>query len=158
MIVAFRTPKVADRVKLHIPDIPIRVLTAQDGHLLVRPGCHACRVVDLEHLCLPGRASWSWFPLLVADDQAHLGLVAVTEEDQIDPLSPVPRYQQVAGFIRRRIESGELQPGQPIPSQNQIIQRYGIARQTAHNALRLLVDEGLVVIVPGVGALVARRR
>lgn len=82
----------------------------------------------------------------------------MTEEDQIDPLSPVPRYQQVAGFIRRRIESGELQPGQPIPSQNQIIQRYGIARQTAHNALRLLVDEGLVVIVPGVGALVARRR
>lgn len=82
----------------------------------------------------------------------------MTGEDQIDPLSPVPRYRQVAGLIRARIESGELRPGDPIPSQNWIIQNYGVARQTAHNALRLLVDEGLVVIVPGVGALVARRR
>lgn len=82
----------------------------------------------------------------------------VTEPDQIDPLSPVPRYRQVAGLIRRRIESGELTVGDSIPSQNWIIQNYGIARQTAHNALMVLVDEGLVVIVPGVGAKVARQR
>lgn len=82
----------------------------------------------------------------------------VREDDQIDPLSPVPRYRQVAALIRARIESGELGPGDSIPSQNWIIQHYGIARQTAHNALALLVDEGLVVIVPGVGAKVARQR
>lgn len=81
----------------------------------------------------------------------------VTQYDQIDPLSPVPRYRQVAGLIRARIQSGDLQPGDSIPSQNWIIQNYGIARQTAHNALMVLVDEGLVVIVPGVGAKVARR-
>lgn len=79
-------------------------------------------------------------------------------EDSIDEVSPVPRYQQVAGLIRARIESGEIQPGQPIPSQTTIMQRYGVARMTAHKALGVLVDEGLVVVVPGVGALVARKR
>jgi GntR family transcriptional regulator len=79
-------------------------------------------------------------------------------EDSIDEVSPIPRYRQVAALIRARIESGELQPGQPIPSQNTLMQRYGVARMTAHKALGVLVDEGLVVVVPGVGALVARRK
>lgn len=76
--------------------------------------------------------------------------------DRIDPLSPIPRSVQVAALIRARIESGELQTGQPIPSQNTIMQRYEIARMTAHKALQILVREGLVVVVPGIGALVNR--
>jgi len=39
-----------------------------------------------------------------------------------------------------------------------MVQRYGVARMTASRAVRLLVDEGLAVIVPGMGAFVARRR
>ena len=73
-------------------------------------------------------------------------------------MSPVPRYLQVAAIIRARIESGELQPGDPIPSQNTIIQAYGVARATAAKALGVLRDEGIVVVVPGIGALVARRK
>lgn len=76
----------------------------------------------------------------------------------LDPVSPVPRYLQIAAIIRGRIESGELRPGQPVPSQNTIVQTYGVARMTAHKALGVLVSEGLVVVVPGVGALVARPR
>jgi GntR family transcriptional regulator len=78
--------------------------------------------------------------------------------DDLDPVSPVPRYLQVAAIIRGRIERGELQPGDPIPSQITIMQTYGIARATAHKALGVLKDEGTVVVVPGVGALVARRK
>ncbi len=37
------------------------------------------------------------------------------------------------------------------------MQRYDVARMTAHRALQVLVREGLVVIVPGIGALVARQ-
>ena len=77
--------------------------------------------------------------------------------DRIDPFSPVPAYQQVAALIRRRIESGELSAGDPIPSQNTIMQQFGIARQTAHKALRVLVQAGLVVVVPGRGAIVLPR-
>jgi DNA-binding GntR family transcriptional regulator len=63
----------------------------------------------------------------------------------------------MAGVIRHHCRRPSV-PGQPIPSQNTIMQTYGVARMTAHKALGLLVDEGIVVVVPGVGALVARRK
>lgn len=77
--------------------------------------------------------------------------------EELDPLSPEPRYLQVAGIIRRAIERGELESGQAIPSQTSLMQRYGIARMTASKAVAVLVREDLVVIVPGMGAYVKRR-
>jgi GntR family transcriptional regulator len=38
-----------------------------------------------------------------------------------------------------------------------LMQEHGVARGTAAKAVRLLVDEGLVRIVPGRGAYVAER-
>lgn len=75
----------------------------------------------------------------------------------LDDLSPVPRYRQVAEIIRARIETGELAEGDAIPSRLQLQDEYGIARDTAAKALKVLVDAGLVVVVPGRGARVARR-
>lgn len=75
----------------------------------------------------------------------------------LDDLSPVPRYLQVAAIIRTRIEQGELGERDAIPSRLQLQQEYGVARDTAAKALRVLVDEGLVVVVPGLGARVTRR-
>lgn len=76
----------------------------------------------------------------------------------VDPYSDVPRYQQIAGFLRDRIKSGELAPGDRLPSQLSIAQEYGVARMTAGKALQLLVDEGLAVIVPGMGTFVKPKR
>src|SRR6266705_3441531 len=75
----------------------------------------------------------------------------------LDDLSPMPRYLQIAQIIRARIEQGELPEGAAIPSRLQLQQEYGVARDTAAKALRVLVDEGLVVVVPGLGARVTRR-
>lgn len=61
------------------------------------------------------------------------------------------RYVQVAASIRARIESGEIRPGQPVPSINQIVQEHGVARQTAAKALHLLESEGIVKQWPGLG-------
>ena len=72
----------------------------------------------------------------------------------MDPYSPEPRYQQVAGILRRRIESGALKAGDTLPSQTTLMQDYGIARMTASKAVRVLIDEGLVVVVPGMGTFV----
>jgi GntR family transcriptional regulator len=76
--------------------------------------------------------------------------------DGYDPLAPVPRYRQIASIIRQRIESGELQPERPIPSEAQIMQEFGVARATARHAAELLRDEGLVVKVPGLGTFVRK--
>jgi GntR family transcriptional regulator len=52
--------------------------------------------------------------------------------------------------------SGELVPDRPIPSESTLMQRYGVARETARKAVRVLVSEGLVFVVQGRGAYVAR--
>jgi DNA-binding GntR family transcriptional regulator len=74
-----------------------------------------------------------------------------------DPLAPIPRYRQLAAILRARIESGELQPERPIPSEAQIEQEFGVARATARHAVAVLRDEGLVVTVPGMGTYVRKR-
>ena len=74
----------------------------------------------------------------------------------IDRDGPTPVYQQVAAILRARIESGELVPGRPVPSEATLMQEHGIARETARKAVRVLRDEGLVQIVQGRGAYVMR--
>jgi DNA-binding GntR family transcriptional regulator len=56
--------------------------------------------------------------------------------------------------LRRRIQSGELAPGARLPSVASLMSEYGVARNTAAKALRMLADEGLVEIVPGWGSFV----
>jgi DNA-binding GntR family transcriptional regulator len=77
--------------------------------------------------------------------------------ESVDPLSSVPVYRQVATILRGRIESGELAPDRPVPSEAQLVQEYGIARGTARRAIEVLRDEGLVVTVPGRGTYVTPR-
>ncbi len=73
---------------------------------------------------------------------------------EFDPLAPVPRYKQIAGIIRGRIERGEIEPNRPIPSEVQIEQEFGVARATARKAVALLRESGLVTTVPGLGSYV----
>lgn len=65
--------------------------------------------------------------------------------------SPTAPYRQVAAILRERIESGRHAPGSRLPSINDLVQEFGVARTTANKALRLLVTEGLAEISPGMG-------
>jgi DNA-binding GntR family transcriptional regulator len=73
----------------------------------------------------------------------------------VDPEDP-RLYVQIAVHIRARIESGELAPGDPVPSIATLVQENGVARQTAAKALQLLEDEGLTRRVPGLGYYVKK--
>jgi GntR family transcriptional regulator len=75
----------------------------------------------------------------------------------IDHDGPTPLYVQVADAIGVRINSGELQANRPIPSENQLVQEYGIARGTARKAIDLLRERGLVTTVVGRGTFVRPR-
>ncbi|WPR52497.1 winged helix-turn-helix domain-containing protein [Streptomyces sp. S399] len=68
-----------------------------------------------------------------------------------------PRYSGIAAVLRRRIETGELAPGDRVPSTREITRRWGVAMATATKALTELRREGLVRAVPGVGTVVAPR-
>lgn len=72
-------------------------------------------------------------------------------------LDPTPLYQQVADAVQRRIEDGEFEPGQPIPSEKTLEQEYGVARGTVRRAVALLGERGLVVTIQGRGSFVKPR-
>jgi DNA-binding GntR family transcriptional regulator len=68
------------------------------------------------------------------------------------PSADDPRaYVRMAAVVRQQIAAGALQPGRPAPSITQLAREYGHARPTCSKALRLLVDEGLLIRVPGLG-------
>ncbi|GIH69409.1 GntR family transcriptional regulator [Sphaerimonospora thailandensis] len=69
----------------------------------------------------------------------------------LDHGSSTPVYQQLAAILRAQILSGELAPGQAIPSEPAMVRQYGIARTTARRAIRELKAEGLVYTIPGEG-------
>ena len=68
---------------------------------------------------------------------------------QINPRGAEPPYRQIAAWLRARIEAGEFRPGEdPLPSEKDLIQLFGVARDTARRAVQVLRDEGLVVTIP----------
>ncbi|MFJ6532526.1 TetR/AcrR family transcriptional regulator C-terminal domain-containing protein [Microbacterium sp. NPDC091662] len=63
--------------------------------------------------------------------------------------------QTIAAEIAERIASGELAPGDRVPSARGITRDWGVAIATATKALALLQHRGLVVSTPGIGSVVA---
>lgn len=68
---------------------------------------------------------------------------------------PVPESQQLAGILAARIARGDWAPGAALPSEERLAQEYELARNTVRRAIRHLVDEGLVFVVPHRGTYVA---
>lgn len=56
---------------------------------------------------------------------------------------PTPPYRLIADELRRRITSGDLQPGDVVPSETVLAEEHGVAAETARRALGVLAAEGL---------------
>jgi GntR family transcriptional regulator, transcriptional repressor for pyruvate dehydrogenase complex len=54
--------------------------------------------------------------------------------------------------------SGVLAPGDWLPSETELAETQGIARETIRSGLRILQDEGLIVAIPKRGRYVAERK
>ncbi|MFH8610542.1 GntR family transcriptional regulator [Streptomyces sp. NPDC018029] len=67
----------------------------------------------------------------------------------------MPPYQRTTAALRRQILSGQLQPGEQLPSVRSLQEQYAIAGGTVQAALRLLRAEGLIDVVHGRGSFVA---
>ena len=74
---------------------------------------------------------------------------------EINPRAAEPPYRQIAAWLRGRIEAHEFRPGlDPLPSEKELVQMFGVARDTAVEVLR---DEGLVKTIPQRGTYVIGR-
>lgn len=77
------------------------------------------------------------------------------EEGERDALL---QYRRIAADLRGQIQRGELKPGDPLPSEAEIVRRYGVSRNTAVRAFAHLKEAGLITSVHGKGRFVRGRR
>ncbi|WP_103504381.1 GntR family transcriptional regulator [Streptomyces sp. SM14] len=67
----------------------------------------------------------------------------------------LPPYMQVTAAIREQIETGQLKPGDLLPTDRKIAEDWKISRATAQKALTVLKVEGVIEAVQGSGTRVA---
>lgn len=63
----------------------------------------------------------------------------------------VAKYQQVIDWIRQCLDTGKLQAGDKLESENEIGLRFGISRQTVRHALSILERDGMIESRQGSG-------
>ncbi len=74
----------------------------------------------------------------------------------LDPDSFTPLYIQVAQLLRDAINLGQFKPGEKLPSENELVRKYGISRITATAALDELVKARMAYRERGRGTFAAK--
>jgi GntR family transcriptional regulator len=76
--------------------------------------------------------------------------------DEAAARGPAPLFAQVRDALRADILRGTLVPGDRLPSESELIARFGVSRITVRQALSELQADGLVQTVNGKGSFVTR--
>ncbi len=64
------------------------------------------------------------------------------------------KFDEVSGALETAIVLGELKPGDPLPSQSRLCERYAVSRSCLQKALEELTAKGLIESRPGKGVYV----
>ncbi|HYU45708.1 MAG TPA: GntR family transcriptional regulator [Terriglobales bacterium] len=65
-----------------------------------------------------------------------------------------PKYQQIVAFLHRAIATSEYQPGQKLPSEADLVERFSTSRLTVQRALKELQHQNLIERRAGSGTYV----
>lgn len=76
---------------------------------------------------------------------------------ETEKLDKTPMYQYIMNDIKRRIESGELKPHDPLPTQIELAKEYNTSEITSRRALSDLVQEGYVYRIRGKGSFIQEK-
>ena len=68
-----------------------------------------------------------------------------------------PRYREIAEDLRGKIESGDLPPGEQLPTEFELQEEYAASRNTVRDAVKSLITRGLVETRPGQGTFVTEK-
>ena len=71
------------------------------------------------------------------------------------PRNGLPAYKRIQGAILKRLESGQLKPGDAVNSERELAKIHRVSLMTARHALAGLEREGMVVRRLGAGTFVA---
>jgi GntR family transcriptional regulator len=70
---------------------------------------------------------------------------------------PEPIYRQIADDLQRKIESGELAPGDQLPTEAELRDVHDASRNTVRDAMKWLISRGLIETRPGQGTFVLEK-
>ncbi len=70
--------------------------------------------------------------------------------------SALAPYARVRQALRAELEAGRFPPGARMPSEAELVERFGVSRMTVNRALRELQAVGLIERVQGVGTFAAQ--
>ncbi len=72
----------------------------------------------------------------------------------IDRSANEPAYAQIAKSLRQSMSTGILRPGDQLPSEAQLCERYGVSPMTVRRAINALVEQGVIIAEQGRGTFV----
>ena len=72
----------------------------------------------------------------------------------IDRESYEPAYAQLVRILIGQIAAGEFRPGDRLPSEAQLCERYAVSPMTVRRVINILADQGLVTAERGRGTFV----
>jgi len=75
--------------------------------------------------------------------------------DRINRTSKLPLYHQLYEILRADILHGKWEPGDMLPPESELVERYQVSRTTVRQVLDMLVNEGLIYRQRGRGTFVA---
>jgi GntR family transcriptional regulator len=64
------------------------------------------------------------------------------------------RYRDIAARLQKEIRLGQYPIGNLLPTETELMAQYAASRQTVREALRILMDQGLIVRRAGLGSVV----
>jgi len=77
-------------------------------------------------------------------------------EFQLNETSGVATYLQLVQQVHQALRMGMLEPGDQLPTAQQVVARLAINPNTVHKAYRELEREGLARARPGLGTFITR--
>ncbi|NBC00414.1 MAG: UTRA domain-containing protein [Bacteroidetes bacterium] len=69
-----------------------------------------------------------------------------------------PRHEQISDWLRARIEQGQYEPNDKLPSENDLCEQFDVSRITVRRALQTLETEGHLYRRQGLGSFVQDAR
>ena len=64
------------------------------------------------------------------------------------------RYRDIAAELQKEIRLGSTPVGELLPTETELMARFGASRQTVREALRIITEQGLIVRRAGLGSVV----
>ncbi len=86
--------------------------------------------------------------------QALTGWAVADSIDTLPEQDDQPRYRQIYYMLRERINSGHYAIGSNLPTEVELCAEFGVSRYTVREALRRLVEQGMLARRQGSGSAV----